>query len=151
MKNFDEIIANIQKELLELKEINLSLQEENASLREQLGMPASNDNDELSLNEAFGAFYLPDSYPDGVRKKTRAYNVFARAGYKTIGQFKGINLNDLVSTRNCGVCSGAIMVVLLEHFGVRVTQLNPEQGCTANSKKVLKEIPKVKDSIVFTK
>lgn len=154
MENYNEIMAKVEETELGVKELRKlveALIAENTMLREQLSMSVNKVNDNLSLEEAFKAFYLTDSYPDGIRKKTRAYNGFARAGYKTIGQFKGISLNDLCSTRNCGVCSCAIMVVLLEHFGVQVMQLNSEHGCTAHSKKVLEEIPKVKDGIVFTK
>lgn len=132
MKNFDEIIANIQKELLELKEINLSLREENTSLRKQLGMLASNDNDELSLEDAFDHFEVKN---DTGNMKKRAYNTLMRAGYgsygrKDIMQFEGMSAYELLAIRNMGNNLLAIIIVMLEHFGVSIEI--PDTDCDTN-------------------
>lgn len=151
MERFDEIVANIQKELRELQTINQLLEEENASLREKLGMtgkPVSN-YDDLPLLEAFEALVLSDTYDAYGRQKTRAYNSFARGGFRTIGQFKDTFITELADVRNAGITSCAIMLVILEHFGVEVVW--PEKRDNIKLRAIRDEIPKVRENSVFTK
>lgn len=151
MKNYNEIMTKVKeaelgvKELLELIEV---LIEENTMLREQLGMSVSDGNDNLSLREAFDAVSLEKTYTDSLRQKTRAFNCFARCRVKSISEFKGKSIYDLLEARP-SIRSCAIMIVLLEHFGVKVEQL--DSGCSAQIKKIREEVSRVRESIVFTK
>jgi DNA-directed RNA polymerase alpha subunit len=154
MKNFDEIIANIQKELLELKEINLSLREENASLREQLGMPASNDNDELSLEEAFSNFLFRD-YTDTRGKKIGAYSCLIRAGFRNIGDLRNKSIHDLLRIRGAGASTCAIWIILLEQYGIHIDLPDLESITSIVEyqaiKEIYEELPKLRESMVFLK
>lgn len=152
MEKFDKIMANIQKELLELAEINQSLREENASLREQLGMSISNDNDDLSLEEVFNEFSLKD---DRNGKKKSTFSCCKRSGYCNIGDFRGKSIYDLIKIRGSGVITCAILIILLEHYNIHIEHPDLESICGSEwyktTKKIYEELPKVRERIAFHK
>lgn len=119
MDKFEEIIAHIKEELAELAKINTQLKDENEMLRERLGMPTQRNNVELSLEEAFNYFEVAD---DTVNVKMRAYNTLMRGGYgrKSIMQFEGISAYELLAIRNMGFNSLAIIILMMEYFGVSI-------------------------------
>jgi DNA-directed RNA polymerase alpha subunit len=152
MNNFDKILTNIQKELHELQKINRSLLKENAYLREQLTISASNNNDDLSLEDAFKQFSLRD---DTRGKKISAFNCLKRAGYKNIGDLKNKSIYDLIKTRHAGASTCAIWIILLEHCDIHV-ELPDMDSITSSReyktiKKIYEELPKFRERIVFQK
>lgn len=114
MERFKQIIANIEAELGELREINNSLTEENDWLRQQLGLPSHNN--ERSLEDFFNKFYIKD---DSGRLKTRAYNS-VRSNFKVLSDFEGKTIFDLLKLRNIGISSCAIIIIALQHYGVYI-------------------------------
>lgn len=162
------------KQIRELKEGNASLKNEIESLRSRVKFleerlneaePSGADSDDLSLIEAFNSFYLEDGCRVGA--KNRTYNCFNRAGYKTIEQFEGKSIFDLLEVRNAGSLVCAVMIVVLEHFGVQVSipgmndmsagkisqkpSVRQKSTCNATIRKVLEELPMIRENCVFMK
>lgn len=150
MKRFDEIIANIQKELEELKTINQLLEEENASLRERLGITGKfvSQFEDLELHESFEALILSDTYDAYGRQKTRAYNGFIRGGFQTLSQFKNTRVSELANIHKTGTTSCAIMLVILEHFGIQV--IWPEKHENKKIQQIREEMQIIRENSVFT-
>ena len=120
MNKFGEIIAHIEEELAELIKINNQLKDENELLRNRLSMPTQKNNAELSLEEAFSHFEVEAD--SGSTKKIRAYNALVRSSYreKRIIEFEGISAYELLAIRNMGFNSLAIIIIMMEHFGVSI-------------------------------
>ncbi len=150
MDKFDLIIENIQKELLVLKEINQSLRDENASLREQQGMSVNNnDIYNISLSEASDNFSIVDDY---FGRKTRMISCFSRAGYKNLGDFKDKSIHDLIKVKNAGIISCAVLIVLLEHYDIHIDMSSDWDDEYQNMiKKISEEILRVREKMVFKK
>lgn len=152
MNDFDKIIANIQKELLELKEINHSLREENVSLKKQLGMSTSNDTDHLLILDVFNDFCLIDDH-NGT--KTALKNGLVRSGYKVIGDFRNKTITDLIKIRSTGSSRCAVLIILLEHYGINIElpdlEIFSETDEYKTIQKLYEELPKYRDKVVFKK
>ena len=152
MKDFDEIIANIQKELLELKEINHSLREENVSLKKQLGMSTSNDTDHLLIVDVFNDFCLIDDH-NGT--KTALKHGLTRSGYNVIGDFRNKTITDLIKIRSTGSSRCAVLIILLEHYGINIElpdlEIFSETDEYKTIRKLYEELPKYRDKVVFKK
>ncbi len=152
MKKFDKIIVNIQKELLELKEINQSLREENASLRGQLGLSVTNDNDDLSLEKVFNEISLTD---DSNGKKTNTFSCCFRSGFHKIGDFRDKSIYDLIKIHGVGANACAILIILLEHYDIHIEIPDLESINDYNTgktiKKIYEELPNFRERIVFKK
>ncbi len=150
MKNFYEILTNIQRELNELREINLSLRMENNYLRQQLGMPANSDNG-LSIDDAFKYVYLKD---DSVGMRLRAINGLKRAGYMNISDFNGISIYDLIKIRNTGPSSCAIWILVFQHYGIHIELPDLDKVASPKDSRVLQKVyeqlPEFKERIEFT-
>ncbi|MBP3502024.1 MAG: hypothetical protein J6K42_00875 [Clostridia bacterium] len=116
MKEFDEIIASITKELFSLKKINEELIEENNWLREQLGIPIRSNN-ELLIKDVFDKYYVEGDSNNKV--KARIFNVMSRE-FECVGDLEGKSIYDLLKLRNLGSVSCAIIVIVLEHYGVHI-------------------------------
>lgn len=101
--------------------------------------------EDLSLTKAFEAFSFKGRIPYGM--KTRTFNCFHRAGYATIGEFRGKSINDLLNVRNAGVDSCALFVVVLEHYGISVAF----PDINGQVRKVLGRIPLFREDCVFLK
>lgn len=148
MKNFDEIIANIQKELLELKEINNSLREENASLRKQIGISARNDD--LSLENVFNNFSLKN---DASGLKTATRSSLCRAGCRNLGDFRNESIIYLVKDLHISPSRCAILIVLLEHYNIPIKLPNLESivGCCESRKikMIYEKLPEYRERIKF--
>lgn len=148
MKNFDEIIANIQKELLDLKEINNSLREKNVSLRKQIGISARNDD--LLLENVFSNFVLRN---DANGLKTATYHSLGRAGYCNIGDFRNKSIIDLVKDRRISPSRCVILIVLLEHYNIHIKLPDLESiagSCELkNIKQIYEKLPEYRERIVF--
>ena len=152
MERFNKIIENIQKEVLELKEINNTLQKENAYLKKQLGISVFNSNDILSLEEVFKKFYLEDDFNG---QKHRVYSCCIRSGYKNIGDFRDKSIYDLIKLRSAGVGVCSILIVLLEHYDVHIDlpdlkSIRNFDKCST-IEKIYKELPKIRERIIFSK
>lgn len=152
MKKFDKIIVNIQKELLELKEINQSLREENASLRGQLGLSVINDNDDLSLEKVFNEISLTDDFNG---KKTNTFSCCLRSGFHKIGDFRDKSIYDLIKIHGVGANACAILIILLEHYDIHIEIPDLESINDYNTgktiKKIYEELPNFRERIVFKK
>lgn len=133
---------------------NDALKKENQLLRikiqileaklEAVGL-SENKYEDLSLTKAFEAFSFKGRIPYGM--KTRTFNCFHRAGYATIGEFRGKSINDLLNVRNAGVDSCALFVVVLEHYGISVAF----PDINGQVRKVLGRIPLFREDCVFLK
>lgn len=132
---------------------NDALKKENLLLRakiqileaklETAGLSENKDED-LSLTKVFEALSFKGRISYGMN--TRTFNCFHRAAYATIGEFKGKTINDLLKVRNAGVNSCALMVVVLEHYGISVA-FPDIRGQAA--RKVLERIPLLREDCVF--
>lgn len=181
MEDAEKILANMaENELLLTKEIR-KLREENASLKKENKLLQSRvtflearlkeaessevDDDDLLLSDAFDSFYFKGGRYGGA--KNRSYNCFNRAGYETIKQFEGKSIIDLLDVRNAGVFACALVIIVLEHFGVQIAiqdtndlpvsgvgrkpSVRDESACKAMIKRVLAEMPKIREVCVFMK
>ena len=144
MEKFNSIIANIEKELLELKKINEALREENSFLREQLAMPNKIDNnEEISLEEVFNSFYLKDD-SKGLREKT-FHSLLQTGKFKVVSDFIGKSIYDLIEIRNARYATWAITIIVIEHYGVRIEVPDLE---TISESKERNVIQKVIDAVI---
>lgn len=143
MEKFSSIVANIERELHELKKINEALREENFFLREQLAMTNKiDDNDKISLGEVFNSFYLKDD-SRGLREKT-FHSVLQTGEFKVVGDFRGKSIYDLIQIRNARYAMWAITLIVIEHYGVHIEVPNLE---TILEPKERKLIQKVNDAV----
>ena len=181
MEDAGKILANMaENELLLTKEVQ-KLREENASLKKENKLLQSRvtflearlkeaessevDDDDLLLSDAFDSFYFKGGRYD--RAKNRTYNCFNRAGYKTIRQFEGKSIIDLLDVRNAGAFACAVVIIVLEHFGVQIAipdtndlsvneigwkpSVRDKSTCKEMIKRVLTELPKIREVCVFMK
>lgn len=145
MRNFNEIIKNIETELHELKTHNELLMEENALLRKQLELPTRRNSDYPTIEEAFELFYIKE---DTQGLKLRAYNVLTRFGNsRFIGEYNGKTIYDIFKLRNSGVTTCAIIVIILEHFGVIIEFPNCDKPSSSKKTEKEKDILKIKEKI----
>lgn len=149
MKDFNAIIENIEKELLELKKINQFLMEENTTLRMQLAMPIQKDNDELSIEEMLEQFYVKDD-SHGIQARLKL--LLKRGGFKVVGDFRGKNIYELLKIRGTGPVMHAIIIIVLEHYGIDIEIPNLEKETTRKPREIqqiIEEVTKYKERIVF--
>lgn len=172
MEKFDKIIASIQKKLDELEKINQALREENASLKKQLGiLPADvsddpllravlsieaedsasedKEDDELSMENVFNEFHLEDDYHG---RKTATYNCYRRY-YENIHDFDGQSIYDLLKPRYAGPITCAIMIIVLEHYGIHIElpEMVKRGKSMSTIKQVYENLPQFRGKIVFKK
>ena len=155
MKNYNEIMAKVEKTELsvkELRELVEALIEENTMLREQLGMSTSNDTDHLLIVDVFNDFSLKDDH-NGT--KTALRNGLARSGYKVIGDFRNKTITDLIKIRSTGASRCAVLIILLEHYGINIElpdlEIFSETDDYKTIQKLYEELPKYRDKVVFKK
>lgn len=115
---------------------------ENQSLRAQLGMSEKVVTTEISVRDAFDGFDLiKGSDPAGT--KVRAFNVLLRGGITTLNELQGLSFYNLLSFQNAGYNTCALIVVILEHYGIPISEIS-------ENKKILEAIEKWRSSIYFT-
>lgn len=146
MSNFNRILKNIEMELAELKKINEELIRENQLLRKQLGMHEKVISDEISIVEAFNHFSITPPVHRGLH--ARALMVLKRSGYKTVNELEGKTIYDLLSIRNAGIETCAIIVIVLEHYGVQIS-VETKKSMHTKLFKIKEAIVKYKAKIVF--
>lgn len=148
MKDVNIICENIQNGVLKLKERIKFLEQENNMLRRQLGMPVQKNNDELSIIEMLKQFDIKD---DSKGMKTRVYNVLVRWGrFKVVGDLRGKNIYELLKLRNSGSSICAVIVVVLEYYGIHI-EIPEVAGNSIHNKvrKVRENIVKYREKIIF--
>ena len=139
MEKFNSIIANIEKELLELRKINETLRKENSFLRGKLAMSNKiEDNDEISLAEVFDSFYLQDD-SRGLREKT-LHSLLQTGEFKIVGDFKGKSIYDFMKTSNARYAMWAVTIVAIEHYGVHIEVPDLESISEAKERKVIQKV-----------
>lgn len=146
MSNFNRILENIEMELAELKKINEELIKENQLLRKQLGKHEKVISDEISIVEAFNHFSITPPVANGLHK--RALLFLKRSGYKTVNELEGKTIYDLLSIKNLGIETCAIIVIVLEHYGVQIS-VEPKNSMHTKLLKIKEAIVKYKAKIIF--
>ena len=141
MDTYEEIITRIKNDLAELTKINNQLKVENEMLRKKLDIPKQVNTAVLSLEDAFEHFEVSN---DTGNMKMRTYTTLSRAGYRgiSITQFERMNVYELFELRNMGVNSLAILIIVLEHFGVSIE-------IPAAINKLKKVVAEYRDRITF--
>lgn len=148
MDDFNKILENIEKELAELRKINVELVNENQFLRAKLGMPERCMRNEILIRDVFNKFHFNGFDRDEL--KTRALNVLIRGGnFKTVSDLKGKNITDLLSIRNSGPETCAIIVLVLEHYGVQISMETTWNNYKSKVSKVKKCIEEYRLKIVY--
>ena len=167
--SLNEVFRQVMEENAALKKENKLLRSRVTFLEARLkdAESANNGNGDdgtLLLSKAFDSLYFKGGAYDVL--KSRTHLCFDRAGYKTVGQFSGKDIIDLLNVRNAGVVVCAIMIVVLEHFGVQIAvpdlsnlssvskdgrklTYREEASLKTTVKKVIAKLPTIREACVF--
>ena len=166
MEKFAEIIANVEMELTELrrinnqlknelietKEINKLLKQENDLLKERCYAP---NNAEISIKEAFDCFDVKD---DTSHVKLRAYKSLLRNGFLydydsetpiSIIFLKIKSVSNLRKIRNMGISACALTIIVFEHFGLKFDLFADQYVYRSTVLQITREISEYRNRIVF--
>lgn len=105
---FDEIMANMEREMEELKQINRLLREENERLKELNGIDKC-----LSVDKAFEGFHISN-----IHSKSLALNAIKNHGYTNIYALKNLTVQELFKWPGVGPAIIAIIYIVMEHYGM---------------------------------
>ena len=134
MERFNEILANIKSELQELEEINVEKSREIEALKQQLNMCSKVDCQKLSIEEVFEHFYLKKS----PSQKFKAFNRLKLMGIHYVSDFPKIEVTKLLNTHESSYISTAIILVLMEHYGIGINMLADDKVVSQLKEKVAK-------------
>ena len=100
---------------------------------------------DLDLN-----FSLKD---DVNNRKQAAITCLLRAGYISIENLAGKNIYELVNIPHCGAFSSALVLIILEHYGLQIEHLDPKDAPTPSIAKKVKNtyklLPEISQRIEF--
>lgn len=116
--DFNEIIANIEKELAELKRINETLIKENTLLKNRMNISTeSNSSSLLSIEHVFWNVIYP-----GKKGQARnyAYRALKEYGCVLLKDIHTENLVEMYKAKKIGVASLAFIVAVLKHYSIDI-------------------------------
>lgn len=116
--DFNEIIANIEKELAELKRINDTLTKENTLLKNRMNISTeSNSSSLLSIEHVFyDVIYV------GRKGQARnyAYRALMEYGCILLKDINEKNLAEMYKAKKIGIVSLAFIVAILKHYSIDI-------------------------------
>ena len=129
--DFNEIIANIEKELAELKRINETLIKENTLLKTRMNISTEfNPSSLLTIEHVFWNVIYP-----GRKGQARnyAYRALMEYGCELLKDINEKNLVEMYKAKKIGSASLAFIVAVLKHYSIdieipfRVLNINREE------------------------
>ena len=116
--DFNEIIANIEKDLSELKRINETLIKENTLLKNRMNISTESPSSLLSIEHVF---YKDIPYV-GYKGQARnyAYRALTEYGCVFLKDINEKNLAELYKTKKIGIASLAFIVAVLKHYSIDI-------------------------------
>ena len=119
--DFNEIIANIEKELAELKRINETLIKENTLLKTRMNISnISTESNSSSLLSIEHVFYNVIYVGRKGQARNYAYRALMEYGCVLLKDINEKNLAEMYKSKKIGIASLAFIVAILKHYSIDI-------------------------------